>query len=82
MSMQKLTVIDPVSGFTERETHSKAILNTDKKALDEYLIKKEIAKKSTEKTELMNLRIANLEKDVKDIKDILLDIKIGLQNVN
>ena len=65
-----------------RDNHSKAILNTDKKALDEYLIKKEIAKKSTEKTELMNLRIANLEKDVKDIKDILLDIKIGLQNVN
>lgn len=65
-----------------RDIHSKAILNTDKKALDEYLIKKEIAKKSTEKTELMNLRIANLEKDVKDIKDILLDIKIGLQNVN
>lgn len=65
-----------------RDIHSKAILNTDKKSLDEYLIKKEIAKKSTEKTELMNLRIANLEKDVKDINDILLDIKIGLQNVN
>ena len=40
MSTQKLTVIDPVAGFTERDPNSKAILNTDISSLIKNKIQK------------------------------------------
>ena len=40
MSTQKLTVIDPVAGFTERDPNSKAILNTDMDSLLKHKIQR------------------------------------------
>ncbi len=55
-----------------RDVDSKAILNTDKKGLNEYLMKKEIAKKKkNEENEIKN-RLSKLEQDIQQIKDLLL----------
>jgi hypothetical protein len=58
-----------------RDTHSKAVLNTDKKALDEYLMKKEIAKKQQEDSEETKYRLQMIETDMQELKQLLLDIK-------
>lgn len=61
-----------------RDIHSKALLNTDKRALHEYLMKKEIAKKQNEKTEQFNERLTNLENDIATIKNILIGLSTRL----
>ena len=61
-----------------RDIHSKAILNTDKNALNEYLIKKELVKKELKEKEEYNLRLSKLESDMQRIKNLLIDIKSGL----
>lgn len=57
-----------------RDTHSKAVLNTDKNGLNEYLMKRQLAKQELEeKTETKN-RLAKLENDMQDIKSLLVEI--------
>ena len=76
------TVRIPETSYV-RDIHSKALLNTDKKALQEYLLKKEIAKKQNEKSDLLNARLEKLEDDMNMIKTILLDIEKSLiKNAN
>ena len=82
MSTQKLTVIDPVSGFTERDPNSKAILNTDISSLLKHKIQKrrfsEI-NKSTNELEHVKGEINNIKTDLCEIKKLLLQItqKVG-----
>jgi hypothetical protein len=57
-----------------RDTHSKAVLSTDKKALNEYLMKKEIAKKQNEEKEETKMRLMKLEEDMNVIKNLLMEI--------
>lgn len=61
-----------------RDIHSKALLNTDKNGLNEYLLKRELAKKELQEKEQYNNRILNLENDMKLIKSLLIEIKTGL----
>jgi len=57
-----------------RDIHSKAVLNTDKNGLNEYLMKRQLAKQELEeKTETKN-RLAKLEEDMHDIKNLLVEI--------
>ena len=57
-----------------RDTHSKAVLNTDRNGLNEYLMKREMAKKEMcDKTETKE-RLAKLESDMQDIKNLLIEI--------
>jgi hypothetical protein len=57
-----------------RDIHSKAVLNTDRNGLNEYLMKRELAKKEIfEKTETKE-RLAKLENDMQDIKNLLIEI--------
>jgi hypothetical protein len=64
-----------------RDTHSKALLNTDKRALNEYLIKAQLAKKQNDEKEESKLRLHNLEKEMMEIKSLLMEIvKIGNSN--
>lgn len=54
-----------------RDISSKAILNTDKAGLQEYLMKREIAKKQQlEQNETKN-RLSKLEEDMSEIKSLL-----------
>jgi uncharacterized protein (UPF0276 family) len=57
-----------------RDTHSKAVLANDRKSLDEYLMKREIAKKQQCEQEETKLRIAKLEENMEEIKCLLKDI--------
>jgi len=57
-----------------RDMSSKAILNTDRKALEEYYKQREIAKKElNEKNEMKN-RLVTLESDMQQIKSMLLEL--------
>jgi len=57
-----------------RDIHSKAILNTDRAGLDEYLMKREIAKKQQAEQINTKDRLDKLENDMSEIKSLLRDI--------
>jgi hypothetical protein len=57
-----------------RDIHSKAVLNTDRAELDNYYVKREIAKKQCEEQTETKMKLAQLEKDMKEIKDLLADL--------
>lgn len=57
-----------------RDISSKAVLNTDKAGLNDYLMKREIAKKQqVEKLETQQ-RLEKLEQDMGEIKALLYEI--------
>ena len=57
-----------------RDMNSKAILNTDKLALQEYYQKRELAKKElSEKTESKQ-RLDKIENEMSEIKDLLREL--------
>ena len=55
-----------------RDIHSKAILNTDKKGLNEYLMKRDIARKQKSEQDHTKERIEKIENDIQEIKELLL----------
>ena len=55
-----------------RDIHSKAILNTDKKGLNEYLMKRDVAKKQQLEKNETKVRLDKLENDMQEIKELLL----------
>lgn len=57
-----------------RDTHSKAVLNTDRNGLNEYLMKRELAKKELNEKSETKERLAKLETDMQDIKNLLIEI--------
>jgi hypothetical protein len=57
-----------------RDVHSKAVLNTDKNALQEYYAKRNIIKKEQEEKTETKIRLAKLESDMQDIKNLLVEI--------
>jgi len=54
-----------------RDIHSKAILNTDKAGLNDYLMKREIAKKQQSEQEQTKNRLIQIEEDMSEIKMLL-----------
>ena len=57
-----------------RDMNSKAVLNTDKEGLQEYLRKRDLAKKEqTEQIETKN-RLEKIEQDMSDIKNLLKEL--------
>ena len=57
-----------------RDIHSKAVLNTDRNGLNEYLMKREIAKKQQAEQLETKERLAKLENDMTEIKNLLHEI--------
>jgi len=57
-----------------RDTHSKAILNTDINGLNEYRMKREISKRQQEEKKQDKQRLDKLEQDMQEIKQLLLQI--------
>lgn len=55
-----------------RDIHSKAILNTDKKGLNEYLMKRDFARKQKGEQDHTKERLEKLENDIQEIKELLL----------
>ena len=54
-----------------RDTHSKAILNTDINGLNEYRMKREISKRQQEEKQQDKARLNKLENDMQEIKQLL-----------
>ena len=66
-----------------RDMNSKAVLNTDKEGLQEYLRKREVAKKQQEEQVETKNRLAKIEQDMSEIKNLLQTIaNSGLRNGN
>jgi hypothetical protein len=57
-----------------RDIHSKALLNTDREGLNEYLMKKEISKKQQSEQNETKIRLLKLEEDMTEIKCLLKEI--------
>lgn len=57
-----------------RDIHSKAILNTDRKGLEEYLMKKQIVKKQNNEAQETKNRLCIIEQEMQEIKKLLLDL--------
>lgn len=57
-----------------RDMHSKAILNKDKEGLQDYLRKREVAKKQQEEQLETKSRLEKIEQDMSEIKNLLQTI--------
>ncbi len=57
-----------------RDIHSKAILNTDKSGLNDYLMKREIAKKQQDEQVQTKDRLNKIENDMSEIKNLLVQL--------
>lgn len=57
-----------------RDTHSKAILNTDRNGLEEYYMKREIIKRQQEEQSETKMRLAQLEDDIQCIKQLVKEL--------
>lgn len=57
-----------------RDTSSMALINTDRGAKEEYIMKKRIMTKQKEEIDRINTEIHELKTDIKDIKSMLLQI--------
>jgi hypothetical protein len=77
MIVEKITIAEPVRGFTERDRNSKAILNTDIDSLLQYKIQKrknsDINKSRNEIT-LIRGEVDQIKSDLGEIKNLLLKI--------
>jgi hypothetical protein len=62
------------SNHLVRDIESKAILNTDKAGLNDYILKRQVALKQQFEQNETKVRLCKLEQDMADIKSILLDI--------
>jgi hypothetical protein len=69
--MKRIELKDKVDGFTERDAHSKAILNTDRDALLKYRIQKQRYSKVNQNNE----EFAKVKDEICNIKDDLCEIK-------
>lgn len=74
---EKLKVIEPINGFTERDPSSKAILNTDMSSYMKHKIQRrkyqEINKKVENISEIRS-EIDTLKGDLQEIKSLLMTI--------
>jgi hypothetical protein len=57
-----------------RDMHSKAVLNTDRKGLQEYLHKREVAKKQQQEQLETQNRLTKIEQDMFEIKTLLQNL--------
>jgi hypothetical protein len=77
ISKNKVPIAEPVQGFTERDIHSKAILNTDVDSLLKYKIQKrkftEI-NRGAEELSIIRNEVHLMKTELSDIKRMLLQI--------
>jgi len=77
MIQEKIKLAEPLNGFTERDKHSKAILNTDVDSYLKYKIQRRNLSdinKSTQELGVIRNEVNELKKDLTEIKTMLLQI--------
>lgn len=57
-----------------RDTTNRAILNTDRAGLENYLAQRQLAKQKMAEQEEMKNKVGKLEQDITDIKDMLREL--------
>ena len=57
-----------------RDTTNRAILNTDRAGLENYLAQRQLAKQRLAEQEEMKNKVGKLEQDITDIKDMLREL--------
>lgn len=57
-----------------RDAHSKALLNKNTAALNEYKAKKQFLEKAKQEESLTKKRLEKIEQDMSDIKKLLMEI--------
>lgn len=62
-----------------RDSHSKAILNTDRTALENYYAQLAFEKKQKLDKENTENRLTTLEQDMSEIKDLLKQIAVSMR---
>lgn len=75
--MNTIQLAERVSGFSERDLHSKALLNTDTDALIRYKLQKQRALRVAQSSEdivSMKQELSCLKNDLNCIKEMLLKI--------
>lgn len=71
---QRYKLKEEILGFTERDVHSKALLNTDLVGLQNYRLKKQKAQEQASEFRLMKTEISSLKNDITEIRQLLLEI--------
>lgn len=69
-----------INGFSERNTHSKAILNSDSNSLLNYKIQRNRVRVMNETTNEMNkmkTEVSDMKKELNEIKELLLKLTAG-----
>jgi len=77
MIPEKIKLVEPLNGFTERDKHSKAILNTDVDSYLKYKIQRRNLSdinRSTQELSFIRDEVNELKKDLTEIKTMLLQI--------
>jgi len=77
MITHKIELVEPVAGFTERDTNSKAVLNTDTNSLLKYKIqKRKLSELNRNANDINILRneVVQIKSDLNEIKSMLLQI--------
>jgi hypothetical protein len=75
--MNTIQLVEKISGFSERDLHSKALLNTDIDAHKRYKLQKQRALRDTQSSEdivSMKQELSCLKNDLNCIKEMLLKI--------
>lgn len=72
--MSKIKMKEIVGGFTERDSNSKALLNTDMDSLLKYKIQKRIRSETTSEIESVKRDVVLMKNELSEIKELLLSI--------
>jgi hypothetical protein len=71
---RRIELSEPIHGFTHRDAHSKALLNTDLNGLTKYKLQRERHFKGIQEMEKVKTDISSLKEELVEIKQLLLMI--------
>ncbi len=71
---RRIELSDPIHGFTERDAHSKALLNTDLNGLKKYKLQRERHFQNIQEMNRVRSDISSLKDEMKEIKQLLISL--------
>jgi hypothetical protein len=71
---RRIELSEPIHGFTERDAHSKALLNTDLSGLMKYKLQRQRHFEGIQEMNKVKSDIVSLKDELKEIKELLLMI--------
>lgn len=71
---RRIELSEPIHGFTERDAHSKALLNTDLSGLMKYKMQRERHFQGIQEMNKVKSEISSLKDEMKEIKQLILNL--------